>query len=168
MFNREKVTLVDGLAYCEIKEVSTTDPKTGGPLTSKASGALMIKICWSVVDKIGQMANVYDYITCADNTAFKIRNLENAIGVEGIYDRGVGKFNPRLLMNKSCGAVIKQDDNPDYGSKILKYVPLSFYETIQKGEEPAKPKGTAAPKIQAAPMQELQRDDLGEDDDIPF
>lgn len=127
---------VDGLAYCEAKHVYSEAYEKKGknsvllnqskkPLISK-SGHYMILVRWKVVDSVGNVGFIDDYIS--EKAEFKIKNLENALNVSNLFDPISKNFNTYFLKGRVCGCCLKRDQlNPQYGSKILSYVPLEFY-----------------------------------------
>lgn len=158
--NNDKIVLTDGFAYCEIRAVydKTFTDKT--PLLSK-KGEPMITVSWLAVDSQGNEAPLKDFI--AANAVQKILNLENALNIRGLYNSDTRTFNVSLLSHACCGAVIYQDENPMYGSKIKSYVPLAFYKLVNE-------KTTIDKVLQtnAMPLPARAAYIAGEDDDIPF
>jgi len=111
----EPAQLSDGFAYCEVRS-TYTKTKEGQWLTSR-KGDAMLTIQWSVVDKDGNNGSIRDYLV--SSASWKIDNYENVLGIAGLFDKTTNRFNDGLLLRKACGASIKQDENPQYGSKII-------------------------------------------------
>lgn len=116
--------LINGIAYCEVKFVSTTD-RNGMPLVSKKTGDPMVNVQLNVVDKEGNTGVIYDYMM--KSTPWKMFNLENATGRKGFYNAETGHFNTSVFLGASCCASIERDENPSYGSKIKTYIPIAFF-----------------------------------------
>ena len=155
--------LVDGFAYLEFK-AAFTKTKDGRDLVSK-KGAPMMSVQWTAVDSVGNCGVIRSYFV--PTAPWAIDNLENAIGVRGLLNPVTKRFNEALLLRKSCGATIIQDDNPDYGSKIKAFLPLSFFNLLndsKKEEGTTKPMVNLNPKTTSTPA---GLDDF-DPDELPF
>lgn len=159
----EQQALADGFAYCEVRNIYNKT-KEGAPLTSK-KGDPMITVQWSVVDKEGNHGTVKDYLV--SSAFWKIDNLENVLAITGLFNKITNTFNTTLLLRKACGASIKQDENPQYGSKIVMYVPLGFFYLLNSAErEAAQPNqeklASSSPITRTSDVKDI------DDDFLPF
>lgn len=159
----DKVILADGFAYCEVKAIYDKSFTDKSPLLSKA-GDPMINISWSAVDCKGRHGPIKDFVV--SSMVWKIKNIENALNINGLYNMSTKTFNVYLLNHACCGAVIYQDDNPLYGSKIKMYVPMAFYNLVNSKDELEKVMENNSGKLltPSATISQLRDDD----DDIPF
>ena len=123
-------SLATGFAYVEVSKVSDTT-KEGYPLKSQ-KGKKMISVSLLATDSSGKVGYVTDYLI--EEAFWKIKNIENAFKVEGLFTKG--EFNANILLFKSSGAILMEEEYKNKNgvlvknSKVRTYVPLSFYEMI--------------------------------------
>jgi hypothetical protein len=129
---QDKVNFLDGLAYCELRGAYTKKYGEDDFMVSK-KGDPMIMLKWSVTDKQGNTGDIKDYITSA--MKFKIQNLCNVLKIRNLYDEVSGKFDVRAVSGRNCCAVIKKEENDQYGSKIIKYIPIAYSEMVDSGKD---------------------------------
>lgn len=129
---QEKVDFLDGLAYCELLGAYTKRYKEEELMVSR-KGDPMMMLKWSVTDRAGNTGKISDYITSA--MRFKIQNLCNVLKIPSFYDEVSGKFDVRAFSGQNCCAVIKKDENDQYGSKIEKYIPIAYTEMVNSGKD---------------------------------
>lgn len=166
------VKLTPGFAYVEVFGAYNQTPD-GKPLMTK-TGFPMLSVTLSVVDRDANVGRRKLYIP--SNMPSKIINVENAFGIQDLFDAKRNEFNYDLILRKSAGAVLVADAT--YGINFEMFVPIAFYHHISKADntnynlERPKALNDAYSGVRAESAKRLTKDvDLSNSDsfdDIPF
>ena len=160
----ERIILAPGFCYLEVHSCADTKQENGNTvkLLSKR-GDPMLKVNFVAVDKLGQSAFVTDYFM--PSYLPKIFSLRNALGLKAQFWNGKD-FNTDILMYKNCGGVLIIENNETYGMshKVNKYIPLPFFELMNKSEPEVE---SPAKKYWPEDVKPSKTESIA-DDDIPF